>query len=418
MKAIPAVVVPADRPASLGIARSLGRRGIPVYGVDADPLAYGMASKYVVPCLLPTQEASEATRLQFLIDLGKRLGEKAVLYPVSDDSVMLCSQYRDELQKYYLYVMPDHETISNLLTKDGLHRVAQAHGIPDPHMFQVNSRIDLEKIVAQLPYPVIIKPVFSPSWLRPEINRLLRDNAFGGTPKVALCQDAQGLLETYQKIAVYDNRMIIQEVIPGEDARLVYFCFYLDRQSRPLAIFAGQKLRVLPVGFGSATYVRTFHDPELDEISLRLLSATSYQGLGGIEFKRDSRDECYKLIEFNARLGMWDCLGIRCGIDIPYKAYSDALGWSVEAQREYRQGVLWVDFQRDLRAFLIYRHRRQLSFLAWLRSLIGEKDWAVYSPDDWKPAVIGFIELFRHPWEMVRQRLLVMHNQHSGSNGS
>ena len=30
---------------------------------------------------------------------------------------------------------------------------------------------------------------------------------------------------------------------------------YLDRQSRPLAVFAGRKLRVVPTGFGSASYV-------------------------------------------------------------------------------------------------------------------------------------------------------------------
>ncbi len=415
MSSIPAVVFPADRPASLGVARSLGRRGIPVYGVDADPLAYGMASRYVKPCLLPAANDSEENRVQFLMDLGRKLGEKTVLFPVSDDTVMLCSQYRDELQKHYLYVMPDHETISSLLTKDGMHRMAGVHGIPAPQMFQVNTFTDVGRIAGELPYPVIIKPVFSPSWLRPEINAMLRTGTFGGAPKVALCKDAEALLETYQKIAVYDNRMIIEEVIPGEDQRLVYFCFYMDRQSRPIAIFAGEKLRVLPVGFGSASYVRSFQDPKLEEISLKLLFGTAYQGLGGIEFKRDSRDECYKLIEFNARLGMWDSLGMRCGVDIPFMAYRDTLEQPVEPQHKYREGVLWVDFQRDARSFLVYRQRRQLSLAAWLRSLLGEKDWAVYARDDWKPILVGIRELFRAPWDRLKNRfpLLRKNNQNS-----
>jgi predicted ATP-grasp superfamily ATP-dependent carboligase len=417
MSTIPAVVFPADRPASLGIARSLGRRGIQVYGVDINPLAYAMASRYVTPCFLQAQHDSEEYRLHFLLDLGKRLGGKAVLYAVSDDTVMLASQYRDQLQEYYHYVMPDHNTVSSLLTKDGLHRVAQAHGIPDPQLFHPKDYQEVQNIAGRLSYPVIIKPVFSPSWLRPEIDSLLRDNALSGGPKVALCKDAEGLMETYRKLAAYDSRLIIQEVIPGEDKRLVYFCFYMDRQSKPLAIFAGEKIRVLPVGFGSASFVRTFRDPELEEVSLKLLSAARYQGLGGIEFKRDSRDECYKLIEFNARLGMWDSLSARCGIDIPFIAYCDALCEPVQPKYEYREGVLWVDFQRDVRAFLIYRKRGLLSFAGWLRSLAGEKEWAVYSGDDWKPALIAFREFLQRLMDMFKNRLPFLHNNRSRFKG-
>ncbi len=417
MQPVPAVVLPVDRPASLGIARSLGRRGIPVYGVDADPHAIGMPSRFITPRPFPSAATSDADRIQFLVELGKRLGQRAVLYPVSDDTVMLCSQHRDELQQYFTYVMPDHDTISSLLTKDGLHRMAEQHHIPDPCMFQVGSQADIERLRGVLPFPVILKPVFSPSWLRPEIITMLRDGALSGPPKVALCRSFEELSDTYRKLSAYDSRMIVQEVIPGEDRRLVYFCFYLDRQSNPLATFAGEKLRVLPVGFGSASYVRSFHDPDLEQVSLRLLREAHYQGLGGVEFKKDPRDECYKLIEFNARLGMWDCLGMRCGVDIPYVAYRDALGLPVEPQRGYRAGVLWIDFQRDVRAFLIYRQRGQLTLVQWLRSLAGEKDWAIYSGDDWKPALLAFFELFRRPMDLLRAKWERLRGTLTGKQG-
>jgi D-aspartate ligase len=404
MKLVPALVIPADRPASLGIARSLGRRGIPVYGVDSDPLAIGMVSRYLKPCPLPRSDDSEKNRLQFLLDLGKKLAEKTVLYPVSDDTVMLCSQYRDELQKYYLYVMPDHKTISSLLTKDGLHHVAQAHNIPDPQMFQVDSREDIEKISESIPFPVILKPVFSPSWLRPEIISLLRDGALSGPPKVALCRTLNELLETYRKLSAYDNRIIIQEVIPGEDNRLVYMCFYLNRESQPLALFSGEKLRVLPVGFGSATYVRSIRDSALEEIGLKLLAGTQYKGLGGIEFKKDARDNRYKLIEFNARLGMWDSFGAKCGVDIPYIAYCDASNNPIEPQHLYREGVFWIDFQRDFRTFLISRKQGRLSFRRWVKSLFVEKEWAVYARDDWKPALMAALKLFERPLNAILKK--------------
>lgn len=401
----PAVVIPSDRPGALGIARSLGRRRIPVYGVDHDPRAIGMVSKYLRACPLPNKDDSEENRLQFLIDLGKKLRTKGVLYPLRDDDVILCSRERRELQKYYLYVMPEHSTVSNLVTKDGLHKFAQACHVASPQISVPRNQADLEAIVSRIPYPVILKPIFSPSWLRPEIAEALRDNPLSNPSKVAFCRNPQELLQVYRKIAIYDGRVIIQEVIPGEDERLAYFCFYLDRQSRPLATFAGRKLRVLPVGFGSATYVRSFYDANLKEESFKLLSGTNYQGLGGIEFKRDSRDEHYKLIEFNVRFGLWDALSTTCGIDIPYIAYRDALGLPVEPQHNYRDGVLWIDFQRDVRVFLIKRRRRLISLGAWLRSLRGKKDWAIYSPDDWKPALMATAELLERLWNFAKKKL-------------
>ena len=405
MRRTPAVVMPADRPASLGIARSLGRRGIPVYGIDADPHAIGMVSRYLKPCPLPGGDASDETRLQYLVDLGKQLNQKAVLYAVSDDAAMLCSGHRDELQKYYLFVMPDHGTIRALLTKDGLHHVAQTYNISDPQMFQISSRDELETISGTIPFPVILKPVFSPSWLRPEIIALLRDDPLSGPPKVALCRTRDELLKTYDALAVYDGRMILQEVIPGEDENLVYSCFYVNRASELLAFFAGEKLRLLPVGFGSASYVRSVRDPVLKELTVKLLAGTRYQGMGGVEFKKDARDGSYKLIEFNARLGMWDSYGARCGVDIPYIAYRDALGDSPEPQYEYREGVFWIDLQRDVRAFLLYRKKGLLTFRRWLKSLFVEKEWAVYSRDDRKPALMAVLKLFTRPWDSIRRKL-------------
>jgi predicted ATP-grasp superfamily ATP-dependent carboligase len=405
MKHPPAVIIPADRPGTLGIARSLGRRGIPVHGVDVDPNAIGMASKYLRPHPLPNSDDSDENRLLHLIDLGKRLGEKAVLYPVSDDDVLLCSRERRVLEEYYLFVMPEHDTVADLVSKDGLYRVAQRCQVNTPEVFQPRDEADLEALSEVLAYPVILKPMFSTSWLNPEIVSMLRDSPLSNPPKVALCQDAESLIHTYRKIAAYDPNMVIQEVIGGEDERLAYCCFYLDRESRPLAIFSGRKLRILPVGFGSATYVRSVHDRELEEVSLRLLEGVRYQGLGGVEFKKDPRDEQYKLIEFNARFGLWDTLSIRCGIDIPYIAYCDALDQPVQAQFEYREEIGWVDMQRDVRAFLIYRQRQQLRLGDWLRTLQGEKEWSTYARDDWKPAAVEMLKLFERPWSSIKQRI-------------
>ena len=193
------------------------------------------------------------------------------------------------------------------------------------------------------------------------------------------------LLANYDTIAAINPKLIIQEFIPGDDENLVYACFCIGRDGTPLGLFAGRKCRVLPPGSGSASYVESMTDPALTDVTLRLLRAVGYRGLGGVEFKRDPRDGVYKLIEFNVRFGLWDALGARCGVNLALMAYRDALGLPVEPCLTHRTGVKWVSVERDLSAFKLYRRERGMTTLAWLRTLLGETMWAVFAWDDLAP---------------------------------
>ena len=397
---IPAVVTPLDEHMGLDIARSLGKRGIPVFGFDPDPKVAGRTSKYchLVVCPDPKQSAQEY--VQFLVDWGKTQITKTVLYPLSDEIVLLCSRERQKLQPYFEFVMPDHAVLDRMASKQGLASAAAAFDIPAPQTITPADVQEVESIARRLSYPVILKPVEAAFWHTPEITALLRKNALSGRVKVVECRTPTELLQAYRSIAAYDDRLIIQEVIQGPDENLVYISFYLNRQSVPLAIFAGRKMRTLPVGFGSASYVRSFHDPDLDQIALKLLTQAQYQGLGGLEFKKDERDGRYKLVEFNTRFGMWDGLAVHCGVDTPYIAYQDTLGRPVVPQLTYRPNIIWVDLQKDVRSFWISYRQGRLTLGQWIRSLQGEKMWAIYSWDDWRPGIVFSFDLI---WLLLKR---------------
>jgi len=364
----------------LGLVRALGREGVPVYALDPHPQALGMNSRYCKPVITPDIKHDEERYLDFLIDFGRKLPTRAVLYPTGDPTVVLFSRARDALARYYDFVMPDHETVLRLLTKDGLDEVARRHGIPAPRTIVPADRSAVEAAAGGLHYPVILKPAESHAWKAEPIVELI-----GVGTKVIPCKGPDELLTNYDRLAAHDPAVVIQEVIPGEDERLAYFCFYLDREGAPLGIFAGRKCRVLPPGFGSASYVESMEDSALSDVALKLLRAVNYRGLGGVEFKLDPRDGQYKLIELNVRFGLWDALGAQCGVNLAYIAYRDALGLPVEPKLSYRTGVKWVSFQRDLSAFKLYRRQRKLSTGEWLRTLLGEKMWAVFAWDDLAP---------------------------------
>ncbi len=397
----PAVLIPPDEHMGLDIARSLAGRAVPVYGLDGGPPSPARYSRCCRFVRSPRLQGGEAAYLQHLLDFGRSLHRPAVLFPLSDEHALFCSRHRDALQERFELVLADPAMLESLSSKHGLALLAERYGIPAPKTIFVTSCAEADAAARRIPYPAILKPVEGSSWHTPLAEKTLRQGLLGSRAKVVLCRDAAELRSAYRMVAPLSPRLIVQEVIPGEDSRLAYISFYLDRLSRPLGLFAGRKLRVIPIGFGSASYVRSFRDPALEEPALRLLAATGYRGLGGIEFKKDPRDETYKLIEFNTRFGMWDGLSVRCGVDLPWLAYRDTLHLPVEPQTAWREGVIWLDWQRDLRAALEYWRRGLLSPGGWLRSLRGEKMWAIYSRRDWGPGAAFTFSLIRKLWRRV-----------------
>jgi predicted ATP-grasp superfamily ATP-dependent carboligase len=220
--------------------------------------------------------------------------------------------------------------------------------------------------------------------------------------KVVPCEDAGALLAQYDRVASHDPRLIVQEVVPGGDERLVYVCVYFGREGACLGAFAGRKPRVLPPGMGSASYAFTFHDPTLIDAARRLCEGVGYRGLGGIEFKLDPRDNTYKLIEFNVRFGLWDALGARYGVNLALLAWRDAQGLPVEPAFACREGASWCSFQRDLSAFKLYRRQGTLGLGAWLRSLLAVDMWAVFAWDDPKP---WLTETPGYVWSRIAPRI-------------
>ena len=393
-KGIPVLLTPMDEHMGLDIARSLGKRGIPVYALDSDPEAVGKHSKYIQFSRCPEIEEKDGeSYLEFVVSFIKKIGSKVVLFPLSDEHVLLFSRERDRLYDYCVYVMPDHETVTKLVTKDGLENIVSKLNIPGPETYFLDETLNIESIADRLNYPVIIKPSESTYWHTPEITSLLRKGLIACRAKTIECQTPKELIDSYNSIAAIDSRLVVQEVIPGEDNRLFYISFYLDRDSQTLGIFAGRKYRVLPTGFGSASYVRSIYDPELENSALKILKAVKYQGLGGIEFKLDPRDNQYKIIEFNARFGMWDGLGCKCGVDLAYLAYCDASNVQEKPVQSYEENYIWFDWQRDFRAAIDYVRSGVLTWGQWLKSLRGKKMWAIYSKDDWRPGAAYTITL-------------------------
>ena len=116
-----------------------------------------------------------------------------------------------------------------------------------------------------------------------------------------------------------------------------------------------------------------------------MIKNSGYSGMASTEYKFDSRDGQFKLIDINPRTCMIGELAIASGVDLPYIYYCDMIGKKLEPVEQSRVGIKWLCFEWDFLSFLEYRRRRQLNFIDWISSLKGEKVYAYYAKDDPKP---------------------------------
>jgi D-aspartate ligase len=381
----PAAIVTYMGYSGLGIVRSLGRRGIPVLTLDPDLNQIGMSSRFCTRRECPAIEISEQHNLDFVVRLAHSLPDKPVLFPTSDNVVHAYAASEDVLKPHIRLTTPSSEVIVKTATKDNLFRTARECGIPVPETFVPKSLDDIKAISKTVPYPCLMKPVRSNSWHREAVQKALK-RLPGGSEKSILARTPEELISAYTTISEVDGNLIVSEVIPGEDRELLYFAFYRSADGRVWHV-SGRKERITPVHFGSASYVVSITDSALESLSLDFLEKLDYHGLGGIEFKRDSRDGKLKLIELNTRYGLWDALGERCGVDTAHIAYLDAIGEKLPAPQPARAGVKWISISRDFGALRGYRREGTLRTGDWIRSLTGgEKMWAVFAWDDPLPA--------------------------------
>lgn len=92
----PVLVLGTKTHGSLGIIRSLGRLGVPVYGVDSDPRGPAAYSRYLRHrFVFDLAASSSAETVDYLLEVGKTIGSRTVLIPTWDEtSLLVADAYR------------------------------------------------------------------------------------------------------------------------------------------------------------------------------------------------------------------------------------------------------------------------------------------------------------------------------------
>ena len=401
----------------LATARALGRLGIPVIGIDTDLEQPSAHTCYCRKIACSDFLNGGPGLLDCLLELGQSLNCKGVLFPSGDLNVAVVSEHREQLQPYFHYALPPKEVIQLFLNKKAFYQFAMRHGFPIPRTYFTEGKADISEIASTIAYPCLIKP-FQPNatWRKTFDTRLF------------LADSPDMLRALFDCIYPIHQDLIIQEYMPGEDSQLYWGVTYLNAEGRPLAMWTGRKLRQYPRGFGTATLAESRREPWVAQAAVSILQAMGHRGYGVVEFKKDRRDNSFKITEpTGGRTWFPHGLVTRSGINLPYIMYQDLLGQPVEEQSalqkagqeasivrpvfvdtlsNFEEGIKWIHEERDLKTvFLYFLPEGKLSLRSWLRSYKGQRTYAYAAWDDPMPFLTSMRRVLHTGARRLRRRL-------------
>jgi D-aspartate ligase len=374
-----AVVVGLDCITGLQTARILARQGVKVVGIASDAKHFCCRTR-ACEQLVTVNGTNDLADV--LMDLGPRLGEKAVLFPCTDAYVLAISRNREALSEWFHVVLPEHDVAAMLMNKDTFARHASAAGLPVPRTHVLSSRDDAEEASESLSFPCTLKPAQKTEvWQR------------HAPAKAFKARDARELLALFDRCCAWSDELIVQEWVVGGEENLYSCNCYFDRNSRPLVTFVARKLRQWPVETGTSSLGEECRNEIVRDTTLRLFEGVGFRGLGYLEMKRDERTGEHYIIEPNiGRPTGRSAIAEAGGVDLMYTAYCDAVDLPLPGNLEQRYtGAKWIYWRADAQASFVRWRRGELTPQGWRRSIRGKRTDAVLS---WSDPVPFLLDVF------------------------
>ncbi len=286
---------------TLGAVRTLGKRGIYVIAGSSTQHSISFYSKYCRERVIYPSPRDEQRFASFLIEY---IGSKQVdvILPIGYLACTALSRHKEEFDGLVKIPVADYSAMKIAGDKDLTMKFAASQGIAMPNLYRNGEDV--------ASYPVVVKGLIE-------------------SGKISYANSPQELSDLNPEGA------LIQEYIPGEG----YGFFALFNQGRPRAIFMHKRIREYPITGGPSTVAESIYDEELKRQGIRLLEALKWHGVAMVEFKKDSRDGEFKLMEINPKF--WGSLDLATasGVDFPYLAARMAVEGDIEPQYTYNTGI-------------------------------------------------------------------------------
>lgn len=386
-----ALILDGDTKSALAAIRALGEKGIKVAAAAERSTAMGLHSRYSLKSFqYPSPVKNPAQFSNALIEFGKTLSTKPLLYCFSDATYLSSSRQRQKLEQYFTLCLPEEEAVETAFSKMNTYALARRVGVPT---------IKELELAAVESFPVVLKPQHSVSWQG--------KTPYGGTAEIVF--DHTSLKTRFEKLSELTGETpIIQEFIEGVECGVELLC----EEGEVVQEFAHERVRSLSPRGGAATVKRTLlESPErslMSKCAWQMAGALKWTGPLMVEFKIEAKSNKPVLMELNGRfwgslplpqLAGFDfvsgfyALGRRGQAAVPTLPAMAAPAQPMQTQHFLGdcQWLLQVLFAHDPLRSRLYPSRLG-AIEAWLQSTVFDKS-DVWRSRDPKPSLMEYIDV-------------------------
>ena len=359
----------------LGAIRSLALENFHIIAMYYDPMEFAHASKHVHEKVkIPHPRVEKKELIEFLIANSARWKD-ALLIETNDEALIAVSKNKDKLEKHYKIATPEWNVLRTFIEKPETYKLAEKCGVPYPKTLLPKTLDELNRIKDEIEYPCILKPILSHEFF----NRFKSKNFEARNPnelsiKFELCR-ASG------------HEVMVQEIIPGPDSNIFQCIMYISSDGNSNATFLDRKVRQNPPRFGVAR-VAISEDviPQIREFTETMLKEGGFTGIAHSEFKKDPRDNEFKLMEINGRTSRSNWLATYCGVNLPWVTYMDLVEKEQIEVRDYKKGVYWIELYQDIANSLLRYDKENLGLKDYIEPYLSkDKTFADLSKGDFMP---------------------------------
>jgi|GEM_PF-731935 len=370
---------------SVGMIRSIGRRGIPVYLLivpwDAKSASILGKSRYckAVHTISATSNANEVCENALMWLKKQHFPVKPVLIPINDKLCTYVAQCRARFSEKFDVCMASNDVVLGMLDKKKAHLLVKGSGLTVPETFSATSLAELESVVHKCGFPVIVKPL----WWRERGKRNF---------KAERCDTQAQLFDVGGQLIENGATLLVQAYIPGDDDTFEVYMFYRTRDGHTIHGCTGQKLRQIPPSVGNMASGRATVLSHVTEMSNMLLKHIDYRGLGGIEYKRNGQTRYF--IEMSVRPEGFHMLAMKAGIDLPWLAYSDMIRSHTDHRPNAQRDACYINIRSYISLWNKYRSEvpvfREMLKVLFIRRIQFDL-WSWRDPMPWLLATKGWL---------------------------
>ena len=379
------LITEADHKNTLAAVRALGMNGIEIVVSGRKRLEPAFYSKYCKKKYIYSDPVDhEVEFVKDIIDIVTR--EKIdVILPIGAESCVVVSKYKGVLSKITKVAVSDYAIFLKAYDKLQTIEIGKEIGVPCPKTFGILEFEDLENIIKELGFPIVLKAK--------------KGSGYSG---VKIINKRSELRKKYDDLInvdtknenIYDHRnIIVQEYIPGDIHDVCIFA----NHGHIIRAVTQKRIKTLPVIGGGGIWNITTNNVRLIEYSKKLIHTIQYHGPAQIEFKLD-KEGMPRLIEINPKFWGTLDLSIQAGVNFPLISARVAMGEKLNPNYCYKEGFeyIWI-FPYQFVSFL--RTKEKVKCLLDLRRLLRRNVATEFSLTDILPNIVtifaSFFALFK-----------------------